>query len=662
LAAELRWARVRAAGKWLPTAAWLAAITALGAALRLVWLDAIPGGLFFDVAANLFDVLDIFDGARPIWFPRNNGREPLMLYLQAGTSLLWGPTPFAAKAAAALLGILSVPAAYLLGRELAAHLGDRRGRVVGLLTAFLTATLYWHLHFSRLGLRTISMPLFMFLGLGLFLRALRARSLAWAVASGAMLGVAMYTYTAIRLLPLAMLPTALLAMVLYRTRRRLAVVATALAVWVLVTGPLGIYYVKHPAEVEGRAAAVSVLNPEVGGGDPVRAALRGLVATAEATVWRGAESALENLPGRPLLEPVSGAAFLLGTALALVGLVRGPTSFRIAGLLTLLTLGAMALSPALSVNPPGFVRISGMVPPLVALAALGYEAVYHWARGRIDRRLALPGAALVLAVPLVWTSYDYFVVWAPSDVAFRGTMADKAEGAALVRGWLANGERVFLAPLYARDFTYRYLLRDVPVESFDIGQAVVVPGQGATRYAFPPEDAGGIATTAGRLGGRATFAVAPDASGQRPLLATLVLDSPPPTVPVTVAFANGIGLAAAAASPAARPGEPLSLALTWVAREQPSRDYTVFVHGRDSAGQTRFQRDRMPGDGSVPTTRWRVGDRVGDYYSLPLPADLSAGEYRIVIGLYDQATGQRLTVESDPAHPNEVEVARVRVG
>src|SRR6185295_12249393 len=83
---------------------WLAGITLLGAALRLVWLDRIPGGLYFDVAANLFDVLDVLDGARPIWFPRNNGREPLMLYLQAATALIWGPTPLAAEVAAAVLG------------------------------------------------------------------------------------------------------------------------------------------------------------------------------------------------------------------------------------------------------------------------------------------------------------------------------------------------------------------------------------------------------------------------------------------------------------------------------------------------------------------------------------------------------------------------------
>src|SRR5207245_6072382 len=102
------------------------------------------------------------------------------------------------------------------------------------------------------------------------------------------------------------------------------VVGAFLLSWLIVTAPLGLYYASHLAEVEGRTAAVSVLNPEVGGGSPAGAAARGLIATAEAIVWQGAESGLENLPGRPLFEPLTATMFLLGAALALRALARGP--------------------------------------------------------------------------------------------------------------------------------------------------------------------------------------------------------------------------------------------------------------------------------------------------------------------------------------------------
>lgn len=322
---------------------YLAAITGLAATLRLPWLDRIPGGLFFDVAANLFDVLDIHDGAHAIWFPRNNGREPLVLYLQALTALAIGSTAMAAKLATALLGIATVPAAYLLGRETAGALDITSARRVGLVTALLTATMYWHVHFSRLGLRTIALPLFIALTLALLLRAARNNSPAWALAAGAAGGVAMYTYTASRLLPLGVLP----CLVLLRPR-----IGSAFTIaWLIVAAPLALYYVDHSEEMGARQAAVSVLNPEIGRGDPLGAAARGLLLTAAATIVRGSESPLENLPGRPLLEPLTGSLLLVGLAWVFVWLVRGPPLARLSAAALLLTLGAMALSPALRGRP-----------------------------------------------------------------------------------------------------------------------------------------------------------------------------------------------------------------------------------------------------------------------------------------------------------------------
>jgi hypothetical protein len=70
----------------------------------------------------------------------------------------------------------------------------------------------------------------------------------------------------------------------------------------------------------------------------------------------------------------------------------------------------------------------------------------------------------------------------------------------------------------------------------------------------------------------------------------------------------------------------------------------------------------MPGDGSVPTSRWKVDDRIDDYYSLQLPPDLPPGDYRLVVGLYDLASGRRLVAEGAPPPGNEVEVGKVQVG
>src|SRR6266542_1669799 len=87
-----------------------AAVLLLAAMLRFWALDRLPGGLHFDLGANLLDVVDVLGGERPAYFGRNNGREPLVIYLQALAGWALGPTPFAARLVTAFLGVLSVAA------------------------------------------------------------------------------------------------------------------------------------------------------------------------------------------------------------------------------------------------------------------------------------------------------------------------------------------------------------------------------------------------------------------------------------------------------------------------------------------------------------------------------------------------------------------------
>jgi hypothetical protein len=54
------------------------------------------------------------------------------------------------------------------------------------------------------------------------------------------------------------------------------------------------------------------------------------------------------------------------------------------------------------------------------------------------------------------------------------------------------------------------------------------------------------------------------------------------------------------------------------------------------------QHDRAPEGGFYPTSQWDVGESVADIYPLALPETLAPGAYRLVVGLYDPATGQRL--------------------
>jgi hypothetical protein len=93
-----------------------------------------------------------------------------------------------------------------------------------------------------------------------------------------------------------------------------------------------------------------------------------------------------------------------------------------------------------------------------------------------------------------------------------------------------------------------------------------------------------------------------------------------------------------------QPGQTITVTLYWQALRPLEKSYTVFVHLLDGAGQARGQHDGLPVSGRYPTANWLPHQIVEDRHALTLAADLPPGEYRLEVGLYDLATGQRLAV------------------
>jgi hypothetical protein len=95
------------------------------------------------------------------------------------------------------------------------------------------------------------------------------------------------------------------------------------------------------------------------------------------------------------------------------------------------------------------------------------------------------------------------------------------------------------------------------------------------------------------------------------------------------------------------PGGVIELQLAWRARESLMANYSVFIHLLDGDGQLVAQQDNWPVRGTRPTVTWTPGEIVADYYSLPIPLDISPGRYVIYAGLYDAGSGERLPVMED---------------
>ena len=96
------------------------------------------------------------------------------------------------------------------------------------------------------------------------------------------------------------------------------------------------------------------------------------------------------------------------------------------------------------------------------------------------------------------------------------------------------------------------------------------------------------------------------------------------------------------ASAETRPGGALDLTLHWQALASTDRPYTVFVHLLDEAGNVKGYGDSEPGGGAYPTTGWLPGEYLADRHTVTIAPDAPAGTYRVAVGLYDPATGERL--------------------
>ncbi len=93
------------------------------------------------------------------------------------------------------------------------------------------------------------------------------------------------------------------------------------------------------------------------------------------------------------------------------------------------------------------------------------------------------------------------------------------------------------------------------------------------------------------------------------------------------------------------PGESIEVTLLWQALTTPDLDYTVFIHLLDENDTLAAGHDSQPVSGQYPTSIWTPGETIIDTHTLPLPATLPPGEYRLALGLYHQPTGRRLPVQ-----------------
>jgi 4-amino-4-deoxy-L-arabinose transferase-like glycosyltransferase len=629
----------------------------LTALLRFPLLSTIPVGLHFDEAWSGLDAATVTWTHHPVFFTDSNGMEPLYLYMQTLSILLFGQTAFALRVVSAVIGTLTVPALFLLIRRLA-------DRCLALFAAAILAVTYWHVHVSRLGYRAILLPPVECLVWWALWNGAAKRDWRWLAAGGALVGVALYTYSTARVFPLAVTVWFLWLALRQRSWRPLAQLVLVGAVALLVFAPLGWYFLQHPEEFLSRVAQVVVLSP-------------GVSHSAQPAVLVGAERTLGmfslhgdpqwkyNLSGKPIFDPLMSVFFYAGMLSCLLAAVRGrhPTRHAdIAGAvlpadaaaLLLIWFAVMIVPGFVTTDPPETLHTLATVPVVCTLPAIG--AVWLW-RLLQQRRPRWQGLAAPLAVTLVLaeaiaTAVSYFVIWAPNPQTYYWLHGDVADLAAVLKQAPASAT-LYVSTQYYRHPTLRFLAPQAAQRAiwFEAEKSLPVrPTPGEALYAFangyqplpaarsalplqdrasaPRDSAGGIAYQVYQLPQPAAL----------PALAT----------PLNVTLGGDVALLdASVTAPSAAAPRTVTVTLRWRVLRQPQRKLSLFVHLLDASGHRWAQSD---GQGFF-SDDWRTGDEVVTTETLQLPVGTPAVSLRVSADFYDVASGHPLSWSAPSGPP-----------
>ena len=90
----------------------------------------------------------------------------------------------------------------------------------------------------------------------------------------------------------------------------------------------------------------------------------------------------------------------------------------------------------------------------------------------------------------------------------------------------------------------------------------------------------------------------------------------------------------------------LHVTLEWETARALTHDYKLFVHVVDADGQLVAQWDGKPGMNLVSAEQWQPDQPFIDHVLVHIPPDLPNGSYQLLVGLYDEKSGERLGNEA----------------
>ena len=624
----------------------LPVVVLLGAIfLRLYSLDTVPGGLLWDEAHNGLDALRILDGERPIFLTENFGREVLFVYLQAISVAFLGQTSLALRMVSAIIGILTVVAAYLLARRMF-------GARVALLTCgWLTISL-WHLIFSRIGLRSISLPLFLAVGFYCLWRGLeevsarstapnRTRPAIWFALGGIVMGLSLYTYSTARFAPFVILALALYVALLHRhlLSQALPGLVLALTLTTLVFLPEGFFFLSHPASLLERAQDVWVFNPELNRGNPEQALFDSALRSLGMFAIRGDSHWDRNISGRPIFDLLSALLMLIGIALAVRRFREPAHGFIVIWLIVMFVPGLLAIK-----DTPNYLRVTGLIPAIFMLPSLGAAWLWDAWESRTPEMLrALPLFVVTLAFlgGAFHTYNSYFVTWPKAPEIAQLFTVDRFATLQVARRLVwTEYKPIFMSGGEYHDPRVSFFLLGQPeaqyIRTFDAERSIIFPADHASaNYLLtwtPPH-----APMIGKYFDEGSAQIIETAPSGRPIMLHRLLDPRPtfePEWPVAARFGDHIFVDGFDLPKEAHAGGAIIVRWYWriLATDEREFAFTNQVFGEDD--RRRGQLDDL---GFVPSY-WPTGTSGVSTFVIHIDPEAPTGAYWLHAAMYELHT------------------------
>ncbi|MDP8245038.1 MAG: glycosyltransferase family 39 protein [Candidatus Hinthialibacter antarcticus] len=394
--------------------AWGAAILALALFFRAYRIDEIPYGLWLDEVYSLWNALLSFENhtLRPFEtmpLVRVNEFEITQLYLLiiGGVAKYLSLSYLTVKWFSILPGLGIVLATYCLGKW-------SYGAWVGRLAALVVAVNSWQVTFARWGwLQQVYVMCALF-ALAYFIRAYRYKCARSAALSGLWLGYGFFTY-----LPIV-ITTATIALLwcisFFEEDRRLRVKQCVLSalLCMIVFAPLFAHYRAHPGVFMVRAQSAGITKDvfQADSWDPLKENIRRYVVALH---WEGDRIGRHNVPGKPMLDPITGGLLFAGL------LLTAYRFYRPGERMLLIAMGAAMAGGILSmsVEAPNTFRL-GVVGPIVCLwAALPLASLLHRREQQNQdddkARLWVPVLVVVLLAGMIGLNYYRYFVQYPDN-------------------------------------------------------------------------------------------------------------------------------------------------------------------------------------------------------------------------------------------------------